>query len=181
MRRTWAAAALLTMAFACGQSVATPSATTVPGGPYPTLDDAEAYVMSQASAGLPLQPVNPQATWRASAVLHVIHATPQPDSTDDTRIRPVSPLARWNRAQTRASSGGDFFYFFVDGDPVGMKEFTLATASAGVDATTYSITYRVYRPSDPHCCPSGGAATVRFRWAGTTLNALDPMPGPTQS
>ncbi|TMC11397.1 MAG: hypothetical protein E6J41_06115 [Chloroflexi bacterium] len=31
-------------------------------------------------------------------------APDQPDSTDDTRIRPVFPLARWNPAQPTTSS-----------------------------------------------------------------------------
>jgi hypothetical protein len=150
---------MLAVSLACGQQAASPGATPVPGGPYPTLDDAEAYVMSQTPTGLPLQPVSPAGTWRDAAVLHVIHATPS----------------------TRASSGGDFFYFFVNGDPVGMEHFTLATASAGVNDTTYEITYAVYRPGDPHCCPTGGKATVRFRWEGAALTALDPMPGSTQS
>jgi hypothetical protein len=93
------------------------------------------------------------------AVLHVIRAT----------------------YPTETGYGGDHFFFFVNGNPVGRQDFTGAPESTGIDDTTYSITYWIYRPNDPHCCPSGGQATVRFRWDGSTLRVLDPMPGPLQT
>jgi hypothetical protein len=41
---------------------------------------------------------------------------------------------------------------------------------------TVALQYQLYRPDDPMCCPSGGAATVRFTWSGTALKPLDPLP-----
>src|SRR5438128_11905237 len=46
-------------------------------GPYSTIESAEGYVRDQqASNGLLLSMINPESTWRSSAVLHVLHATP---------------------------------------------------------------------------------------------------------
>lgn len=41
---------------------------------------------------------------------------------------------------------------------------------------TLAFLYVLYRPTDPDCCPSGGAASVRYRWNGTKVVRLDPLP-----
>jgi hypothetical protein len=102
---------------------------------------------------------SPDVTWRQSAVLHVIHAS----------------------ATGAADSPGDWYFFFVEGKFVGQRYFTRASSSAALDEATFAVTYAVFRQDDAHCCPSGGSATVRFRWQGGHLTALDPMPGPIQS
>jgi len=120
---------------------------------------AEAYAQGQAPAGFPFSFIAPDATWAASATLHVLHATPQGS----------------------ASYGGDYYFFFVTGTPVGKQFFTGAVTSAAVDSTTFAVTYKVYEPGNAHCCPSGGQSKVRFHWDGTKVSSLDPMPGTTQS
>jgi hypothetical protein len=35
---------------------------------------------------------------------------------------------------------------------------------------------QLYRQGDPYCCPSGGYKTVRFRWNGSKVKALDKVP-----
>ncbi len=42
--------------------------------------------------------------------------------------------------------------------------------------TTIALNYILYRKDDAMCCPTAGAATVRFQWNGTKLEALDPIP-----
>jgi hypothetical protein len=123
-------------------------------GPYSTAQAAERFA---GANGLAAQA--PEATWRQSAVLHVIHAN----------------------ATGAADPPGDWYFFFVDGKLVGQRYFTRASSSDAIDDATFAVTYAVFRPDDAHCCPSGGTATVRFRWQGGHLNALDPMPGPIQS
>jgi predicted small lipoprotein YifL len=120
---------------------------------------AEAYAQGQAPAGFPFSFIAPDVTWAPSATLHVLHATPQGS----------------------ASYGGDYYFFFVNGTPVGKQFFTGAVTSAAVDSTTYAVTYKVYKPGDAHCCPSGGQSKVKFHWDGTKVSPLDPMPGTTQS
>jgi hypothetical protein len=41
---------------------------------------------------------------------------------------------------------------------------------------TVALQYQLYRPDDPMCCPTGGAATVRFQWLGGRVVAADPLP-----
>lgn len=47
---------------------------------------------------------------------------------------------------------------------------------AGRTATTISIRYALYRPSDPLCCPRGGSKLVRFHWNGSRVVPLDAIP-----
>jgi len=137
-----------------------PSPARTSAGPYTTVQAAENYVQTQSDvAGSSFQFLGPDLTWRPAATLHVLRATPS----------------------TAASYGGDYYFFFVNGNAVFRQYFTGAMSEQGLDATTFSVTYRVYRPGDPHCCPAGGTATVRFRWNGSAVVALDPMPGATQS
>jgi hypothetical protein len=39
-----------------------------------------------------------------------------------------------------------------------------------------ALQFDLYRPGDPMCCPSAGAATVRYQWNGSTVTPLDPIP-----
>ena len=101
----------------------------------------------------------PEATWRPQAVLHVLHAS---DAGG-------------------ADAQGDWYFFFAGGRLVGQQFFSRASGQAAVDDSTFAVTYDVFRPGDPHCCPSGGQATVRFHWNGTRLAPLDPISGALQT
>jgi hypothetical protein len=46
---------------------------------------------------------------------------------------------------------------------------------------TLAFLYVLYRPSDADCCPTGGAVSVRYRWDGTKVVRLDPLPPRTAS
>ncbi|MEX5636629.1 LppP/LprE family lipoprotein [Parafrankia sp. FMc2] len=68
-------------------------------------------------------------------------------------------------------------FFFHRGRYVG----TGTTPSAGVrwvwsTSDVVALQYDLYRPGDPMCCPSAGAATVRFGWDGSGVVPLDPIP-----
>lgn len=121
-----------------------------PSGPYTSMGAASSYVESQGMTVL-----DPGSTWHDGNVLHVIHATPTGS----------------------ASYGGDFYYFFVDGYEVGQETFTSASSSGTVDSTTFTVTFNVYLPTDPHCCPSGGTSTVNFNWDGSSLVTIGSMDG----
>jgi hypothetical protein len=69
-------------------------------------------------------------------------------------------------------------FFFLNDAYLGTDA---ANPSAGVtlewrNADTIALGYRLYHKDDPMCCPTGGAATVRFHWDGSKLAALDPIP-----
>lgn len=63
----------------------------------------------------------------------------------------------------------------------GYKFFTSASSEAIVDNTTFAVTYNVYMAGDPHCCPSGGTATVQFHWDGSRLVTAGSMRGAEMS
>jgi hypothetical protein len=136
-----------------------PTATKPAAGTYTSEAAAEAYVQTQADPGFPFTFLSPQSTWNPGATLHVLHATPQ----------------------GTASYGGDYYFFFVSGNAVGRQVFAKSVGERLVDPTTFSVTYQVYVPGNPHCCPAGGQATVRLHWDGHQVRPLDPMTGATQS
>lgn len=39
-----------------------------------------------------------------------------------------------------------------------------------------ALQYDLYRSDDPMCCPSAGAATVRYQWDGDSVVPQDPIP-----
>jgi hypothetical protein len=128
-------------------------------GGYTTIQSAEAYAQSKSDqAGGSLEFIGADSTWRTAATLHVLHAIPA----------------------AAAGNGGDYFFFFVNGNPVGEFHFTGAVGARALDATSFAVTYGVYKPGDPPCCPTGGNATVTFRWDGSKL-VHDPAPGATQN
>jgi hypothetical protein len=69
-------------------------------------------------------------------------------------------------------------FFFVNGRFIGTdtKNSSAGIRVAWANGTTIALTYVLYKPSDPMCCPSAGTATVRFHWTGSRLVALDPIP-----
>ena len=121
---------------------------------YATAADGERFLSSNG-----LTANAPEQTWRPSAVLHVLHAT----------------------GAGGADYQGDWFFFFVNGRLAGQQFFSHAAGQSPVDEATFSVTYSVFQPGDPHCCPSGGQTTVRFHWNGSRLITLDPVPGPIQT
>ncbi|WP_238438442.1 LppP/LprE family lipoprotein, partial [Frankia nepalensis] len=69
-------------------------------------------------------------------------------------------------------------FFFHDGRFVGTDAAEPSATIGWIWSTddTVALQYQLYRPSDPMCCPTAGAATVRFRWTGATVASLDPLP-----
>ena len=132
-----------------------PAPSGATAGPYTTQAAAVSYVESQGDPGSPMMTLDPSSTWRAGAVLHVIHAT----------------------VSGSASYAGDYYYFFVDGNLVGQEYFTYGAPGVHPDSNTFVVDFQVFNPGDPHCCPSGGTASVRFNWDGSSLHTLDPMTG----
>ena len=137
-----------------------PSASPTRGavGTATTIQSAEAYVQTTSDlSGGPFQFIGADSTWRTAATLHVLHAVPA----------------------AAAGNGGDTYFFFVNGNLVGQFHFAGAVSERTPDATSFAVTYRVYKPGDPQCCPTGGTATTTFRWDGSKL-VHDPAPGATQ-
>ncbi|HWD09784.1 MAG TPA: LppP/LprE family lipoprotein [Actinomycetota bacterium] len=130
-----------------------PSATSAlsSAGPYTTVQAAETYANGQTGAPFTFSTVS----WQAGATLKVLHGTPSES----------------------AGYGGDFYFFFVNGRSVGTHSFAQATASSLVGGTGFQVTFEVYKPGDPMCCPSGGQSTVMFSWNGTSLSTSGSLAG----
>lgn len=121
---------------------------------YASRTDAERFLSANG-----LSADAPEQTWRPAAVLHVLHAT----------------------GSGGADYQGDWYFFFANGRLAGQQFFTHAAGQSPVDEATFSVTYNVFQPGDPHCCPSGGQTTVRYHWDGSRLVTLDPVPGAIQT
>ena len=95
--------------------------------------------------------------------------------------------SQWNETQTlrvlvgtRKGSGDGYAkraFFFVGGRYIG-TDTSGDSAGIRVDGqsdTTITLAYALYGPHDALCCP-GGTATVRYKWNGSKLEPLDPIP-----
>jgi hypothetical protein len=95
-----------------------------------------------------------------------------------------SPLHVLIGVQTGSADGEEQrAFFFLGGRYLGNDA---PGQSAGVslswrDADTIALSYTLYRPNDAMCCPTGGSKVVRYRWNGTKLVALDPIPSSSNS
>jgi hypothetical protein len=134
-----------------------PVASTPAGpGPYATLPAAEAYAQTQPGAPFTFPG---ESGWQPATALQVLHATPSQS----------------------AGYGGDYYYFFVDGRLVGKHSFTQALSSGPTGPAAYQVSFAVYEPGDPVCCPSGGQGSVMFAWDGSALVASGSLAGATIS
>jgi LppP/LprE lipoprotein len=79
----------------------------------------------------------------------------------------------------RAGDGRDqHVWFFYRGRFVGTDAPNSSHYIVGLwrDDKTIAFLYVLYRQSDPEAAPTGGGAIVRFRWNGTRVTHLDPLP-----
>jgi hypothetical protein len=74
-------------------------------------------------------------------------------------------------------------FFFHLGHYVGPDTAVPSAAERWTWSTddVVAIEYELYRPADPLCCPTAGATTVRYRWTGSKVVALDAVPSPDWS
>ena len=79
----------------------------------------------------------------------------------------------------RAGDGRDQrIWFFDRGRFIGTDARKSSHLIIGVwrDDKTIAFLYVLYRQTDAECCPTGGGASVRFRWTGRGFARLDPLP-----
>jgi hypothetical protein len=118
---------------------------------------------------------------RAEAAVRGMNYTPvanawYPDSVPGPLLEAIEAVP----AGTVVGNQGHKVFFFVSGKYVGTDtsdgsanlEFAFSTG------LVVAVNYDLYHPSDPLCCPSAGAKTVRFQWDGSQLHALDAIPTP---
>ncbi|MCL2768660.1 MAG: LppP/LprE family lipoprotein [Solirubrobacterales bacterium] len=99
-----------------------------------------------------------------------------PASTSD--YHPDQTLRVLVATNTGAADGAARAFFFVGSRYIGTDASTPSSSLsvAGQSDTEVTLSYPLYRPHDPRCCPSGGHAEVRFQLDNGKLVALDPIP-----
>jgi hypothetical protein len=81
-------------------------------------------------------------------------------------------------ASGRADGHAQRAFFFIDGRFIGtdQKQPSATVKIAWRNDDTIALSYAAYKTGERLCCPSGGAIIVRYKWTGTRLKALDPIP-----
>jgi hypothetical protein len=101
------------------------------------------------------------------------------DVIDTTTYQPGPTLGVLVGSATGSADGyNKSAFFFVAGRYIG-TDAVQPSANVKVvwqDDSTVALSYDLYHSGDPLCCPTGGAATVRFHWNGQVLTPLDPIP-----
>lgn len=69
-------------------------------------------------------------------------------------------------------------FFFADERFVGTDtpDDSAGIRIASARPPVIALGYQLFNPKDPQCCPTAGTTTVRYRWDGRRLAALDPIP-----
>jgi len=69
-------------------------------------------------------------------------------------------------------------FFFWHGRYIGTdtSDISAGIRLASQTDDTATLVYRLYNPQDPQCCSTAGQATVRYRYDGSRLVPLDPIP-----
>ncbi|MFE0023445.1 LppP/LprE family lipoprotein [Amycolatopsis sp. NPDC059021] len=145
----------------------TPATTTVPPPPPPP-------PTTTVTATAPAEPVNDLAA--AEKLVRGKGYRPVPNTT----WQPVYGLHVIVAVLAETGDGYDQRAFFFH-DSRGYLGTDTSGASAGVAEVwatddTVALTYSLYHVGDPQCCPTAGAATVRYFWNGARLVPLDPIP-----
>lgn len=103
------------------------------------------------------------------------YAAARPALNDYTR----HPLHALVGTSSGSADGANQHVFFFDGDRYLGTDTLNPSAALSVVSQTDTIVivrYRLFRPRDAQCCPSGGTADVRFSWDGQRLTPLDSIP-----
>ena len=80
--------------------------------------------------------------------------------------------------QGSADASAQRAFFFASGRFVG-DDASSDSARIGVAfarPSVIALRYALFDARDPQCCPSGGSATVRYRWNGQRVEPLDRVP-----
>ncbi|HEX4017354.1 MAG TPA: protein kinase [Frankiaceae bacterium] len=92
---------------------------------------------------------------------------------------PTAPINVILGTFTNSGDGyNNWAFFFAGGQYIGHDTTSpsMAVSIQGRTRSVITLSYTIYGPSDPTCCPTGGMQTVRYQWDGKKLTPLDPIP-----
>lgn len=167
--------AVLALASGCGGGKSSTRTVTVNSAP-PAQTATSAAPDQQTTATTPSSSCGACATSAAQAVAIVRGRGYQASPSGYEPRRPLNVLVGLRSGSADGTAQRAFFFW--NGRFLGMDA---ADESAGIrvesqSGDTAALTYRLYNPKDPQCCATGGTATVRFRFEGSRLVPLDPIP-----
>ncbi len=124
-------------------------------------------------------PPNPSAPLSLHAAEQVLAAHGYATLTERD-WRPGQPLKVLLGVATRGPAGArrELAFFFVGATFIGNDTATPSgqLEVAAQDGGSVTLRYGLYRPSDAIDDPTGGSASVTYRWTGTRLVPQDPIP-----
>jgi hypothetical protein len=100
-------------------------------------------------------------------------------AADASAYRPGAPLSAIIGVRKSSGDGtAQRAFFFAGGKLVGTdaRDDSSGIRVAFVKPSVIGLTYALYNPRDPQCCPRAGAATVPFRWDGERVVPERPLP-----
>jgi hypothetical protein len=139
-----------------------------------TVTTASEATSSSATGAAPSHPRNPpvdEAVGEVEAKGYVVEDTGSYDP--DSRLAVLIGVEHGSADGTAQKA-----FFFADGRFVGTDtadvSADIAIASASDDEV--GLRYALYKPGNRQCCPHGGTAVVSYRWDGSSLKPLQPIP-----
>ncbi len=98
---------------------------------------------------------------------------------DASAYDPAAPLSVILGVRKSSGDGtAQRAFFFADGRLVGTDtpDDSSGIRIAFARPAVIALTYALYDPKDPQCCPSAGSATVPYRWDGERVRPERPVP-----
>jgi hypothetical protein len=135
-------------------TTASPTSTSAPRGDGP-LTESEAGELVASIEG-------PMGSWNPDT------STYDPDADLSAIVGSVH-LAT-------VSSPQQLFFFHAGRYVATQLEPRFGIGIVATEGGTVTVRYPHYQPTDPNCCPSLPDYVVRFRWSGTAVQPLDPLP-----
>lgn len=182
---------------ACGASTTT---VTVKSTPPDTSSTSTRTSTTSTTATAP--PTSTQSTTTASSSTGETHTAPEPAfaegqnkatpesaaaevlkahgyaPVDAAQYHPKQTLAVLIGTHTESGVADEQAFFFLDGRYIGTdaKEASASVQLVSQDETEVTLSYALYRPSDPTSSPSGGSAVVHFQLDDGRLQAVGQIP-----
>ena len=98
---------------------------------------------------------------------------------DASAYLPAAPLSVIVGVRKSSGDGtAQRAFFFADGRFVGTDtpDDSSGIRVAFARPPVIALTYALYDPKDPQCCPSAGSTTVPYRWTGERLEPQRQIP-----
>lgn len=104
--------------------------------------------------------------------------TPYADSSSNWD--PTAPINVILATKSGSADGyNNWAYFFAGNTYIGhdASDPSIQISVFGRTQTTITLSYQLFAPSDPLCCPTANSQNVTYQYVNGVFTALDPIPG----